>query len=161
MDIIVDGYNLIGNDHGLRRDLEQRRNWLVQRLSLYQEMKGHRVVVVFDGWKSGWLDEVSETKQGLRIVFSRQGEKADSVIIRLAREKGSGSVVVTSDQEVRRSVERFGAVAIYSNEFSHRLRQLELVDAGDDEEQRRSNKKGNPSRLSKTERKRLEKLKKL
>jgi len=161
MDIIVDGYNLIGTEHGLRGDLEHQRNWLIQRLSLYQEMKGHRVVVVFDGWKSGWLDEVSETKQGLRIVFSRQGEKADSVIIRLAREKGSGSVVVTSDQEVRRAVERFGTVAIYSNEFSHILRHLELVEAGDDEEHRRSNKKGNPSRLSKTERKRLEKLKKL
>ena len=124
--IIIDGYNLIGSDRGLRGELEHQRNWLVQRLSLYQEVKGHAVTLVFDGWKSGSLDEVSEIKQGVRIVFSRQGEKADSVIVRLARQKGSGCVVVTSDREVRRAVERFGAAAIYAGEFSQILRNLEL-----------------------------------
>jgi predicted RNA-binding protein with PIN domain len=107
MEIIIDGYNLIGSDRGLRGELEHQRNWLVQRLSLYQDVKGHAATLVFDGWKLGSLDEVSEIKHGVRIVFSRQGEKADSVIVRLARQKGSGCVVVTSDREVRRAVERF------------------------------------------------------
>ncbi|HEU4638988.1 MAG TPA: NYN domain-containing protein, partial [Candidatus Binatia bacterium] len=79
MNIIIDGYNLIGSERGLRGDLEHQRNWLLQRLSLYQEARGHNVVLVFDGWKSGLMDEVSESKQGVRSVFSRQGEKADSV----------------------------------------------------------------------------------
>ena len=122
MEIIIDGYNLIGSDRGLRGELEHQRNWLVQRLSLYQDVKGHAAILVFDGWKSGSLDEVSEIKHGVRIVFSRQGEKADSVIVRLARQKGSGCVVVTSDREVRRAVERFGAAAIYAGEFSEILR---------------------------------------
>jgi predicted RNA-binding protein with PIN domain len=162
MEIIIDGYNLIGSDRGLTRELEHQRNWLVQRLSIYQEVKGHTVALVFDGWKSGSVDEVSEIKQGVRIIFSRQGEKADSLIVRLAREKGSGCVVVTSDREVRRAVERFGAAAIYAGEFSQILRNLELsTEGGGQTEQRRSNKKGNPNRLGKKERKRLGTLKKL
>jgi predicted RNA-binding protein with PIN domain len=162
MDVIIDGYNLIGSDRGLRGELEHQRNWLVQRLSRYQEVKGHTVALVFDGWKSGSLDEVSEIKQGVRIVFSRQGEKADSVIIRLARQQGSGCVVVTSDREVRRAVERFGAAAIYAGEFSQILRNLELSAEIDlERDERRSNKKGNPNRLGKKERKRLGRLKKL
>jgi uncharacterized protein len=162
MDIIIDGYNLIGSDRGLRGELEHQRNWLVQRLSLYQELRGHTVTLVFDGWKSGGLDEVLEVKHGLRVVFSRQGEKADSVIVRLARQKGSGCVVVTSDREVRRAVERFGAAAIYAGEFSHILRNIELsAELGGEQDERRSNKKGNPNRISKTERKRLQRLKKL
>jgi uncharacterized protein len=151
MDIIIDGYNLIGSERGLTGGLEHQRNWLLQRLSLYQEVRGHAVVLVFDGWKTGLLDEVSENKQGVQIVFSRQGEKADSVIIRLARAKGSGCVVVTSDREVRRAVEKFGATAVYADEFSRILRHLELAaDAGSDEGERRPNKKATPSGLPKT-----------
>jgi len=162
MDIIIDGYNLIGSERGLIGDLEHQRNWLLQRLSLYQQVKGHTVALVFDGWKSGCMDEVSENKQGVRVVFSRQGEKADSVIVRLARAKGSGCVVVTSDREVRRAVEKFGAAAVYASEFSRILRNLELsADAGDNRQARRPNKKGNPNRLAKTERQRLGRLKKL
>jgi predicted RNA-binding protein with PIN domain len=162
MDIIIDGYNLIGSERGLSGGLEHQRNWLLQRLSLYQELRGNSVVLVFDGWKSGLLDEVSENKQGVRIVFSRRGEKADSVVVRLARAKGSGCVVVTSDREVRRAVEKFGAAAVYADEFSRILRNLEFAaDAGSPEEKRRPNKKGNPKRLAKTERQRLVRLKKL
>jgi uncharacterized protein len=162
MDVIIDGYNLIGSDRGLRGELEHQRNWLVQRLSVYQEVKGHHVAVVFDGWKTGSLDEVAEIKHGIRIIFSRQGEKADGVIVRLARQKGSGCIVVTSDREVRRAVERFGAAAIYAGEFSRILRNLELSAENEGEsDERQPNKKGNPRRLGKKERKRLGRLRKL
>ena len=163
MEIIIDGYNLIGSTYGLGADLEHRRNWLVQRLSLYQEMRGHRIIVVFDGWNSGSIREMSEQpKQGLRVVFSRHGEKADSVVVRLARENGSGSVVVSSDREVRRAVAKFGAAAIYADEFGEILRNLELIsEFGEYQRVPRSSKQGNPNRLSKVARKRLEKLKKL
>jgi predicted RNA-binding protein with PIN domain len=69
MDIIIDGYNLIGSERGLTGGLEHQRNWLLQRLSRYQELRGHTVVLVFDGWKAGLTDEVSQDKQGVRIVF--------------------------------------------------------------------------------------------
>jgi len=163
MDIIIDGYNLIGSQTGLSGNLEGKRSWLVQQLVNYQRRKGYRVTIVFDGWRSGGLDEAKEKSDEVSIVYSRLGEKADNVVIRLARQTGSGCVVVTSDNEVRNAVERFGAVALYAAEFSAMLRDVAFsFDADDPEDsERAAPKKGNPKRLSKKERKRREKLHKL
>ena len=86
--IIIDGYNLIGSEKGLRGDLEGKRNQLIQQLQQYQEGKDYPITVVFDGWRSGWIREVEERVGGITVIFSQQGEKADSVIQRLAREMG-------------------------------------------------------------------------
>ncbi|HEU4342555.1 MAG TPA: NYN domain-containing protein [Candidatus Binatia bacterium] len=162
MDILVDGYNVIGGEEGLRGPLEHKRNRLLQQLSSYYKLKGYPVTVVFDGWRSGSGSEVEEKRDGLTIVYSQRGEKADSVIIRRARQKGSGTIVVTSDREIRNAVQRFGAVALYAGEFSAILRNLETADGYyKPESEPRLPKKGNPRRLSKNERKRREKLKKL
>jgi len=162
MDIIIDGYNLIGSDQGLRGALEQKRDWLIHRLSLYKTMKEFGLVVVFDGWRSGSVHEVEEKRDGINVVYSRQGEKADSVIVRVARQRGSGCVVVTSDREVRAAVEKFGAVAIYAGEFAGILRRLDMPFADpDDETDAAPRRGGNPNQLSKAERRRREKLKKL
>ena len=164
MEIIVDGYNLIGNDRGLTGNLEHKRNWLVQQLANYHRIKGHAVTVVFDGWRFGSSDEVEQKRDGISVVFSRLGEPADSVIVRRARKQSAGCVVVTSDREVRNAVERFGTVALHAGEFGEMLRNLteSLNDPEPDEPARSgSHKKGNPRRLSKKERRRREKLNKL
>jgi uncharacterized protein len=162
MEIIIDGYNLIGSDGGLTGNLEHKRNWLIQELASYQRAKSYDITVVFDGWRSGSVDQVEEKRAGVGIIYSRLGEKADSVIIRLARKKGSGCVVVTSDREVRNAVERFGVVALYAGQFRAMLHnQDESFDDAQPEDHRRTLKKGNPRRLSKKERKRREKLRKL
>lgn len=161
--VVVDGYNLIGSDKGLRGNLEQKRNQLVQELRNYQELKGFPVTVVFDGWRSGWVHEVEDTSSGITVVYSKQGEKADSVIVRVAREIGNGCVVVTSDREVQRAVERFGSVAVNAGEFRRILRNAEYGFDDDDTEDydARAGKRGNPKKLSKIERRRRERLKKL
>lgn len=184
--IIIDGYNLIGSDKGLRGDLEGKRGKLILQLQRYKESRDYPITVVFDGWRSGWRHETEEKTGGVTVIYSRLGEKADSVIQRLAREMGSGCVVVTSDREVRRSAEGSGAVAIYAGEFSAKLRNLESAGAGfqgirdqgleedawfDKDEwlgavegfkgSKLKGKKGNPRKLSKAERKRRERLKKL
>jgi predicted RNA-binding protein with PIN domain len=159
MDVILDGYNLIGAEGGLGGSLEPKRNWLVQRLSAYRKIKRFNLTVVFDGWRSGAVDENLQIKDGVSVVYSRLGEKADAVIIRLARGKGSGSVVITSDREIQKAVERFGAVAVSSDEFARILRS---VDGGIDEEPDEDgfdDRKAN--RGSKSERRRMEKLRKL
>jgi predicted RNA-binding protein with PIN domain len=163
MDILVDGYNVIGSDAGLTGPLEHKRNWLVQQLCLYNKFKGYPVTVVFDGWRSGSVTETEEKKNGLTIVYSQLGERADSVIIRRARQRGSGVVVVSSDREIRNAVQRFGAVALYAGEFMKMLRNLEAAGTKEELEavEAAVSKKGNPRRLSKTERKRRDKLKKL
>lgn len=159
MDVIVDGYNLIGAERGLGESLEPKRNWLVQRLSAYRKIKQFNLTVVFDGWRSGAVEENLQIKDGVSVVYSRLGEKADAVIIRLARAKGSGSVVITSDREIQKAVERFDAVAVSSDEFSQILRS---VDGGNAEE---LDEDGfdlpDSHRGSRSERRRKEKLRKL
>jgi predicted RNA-binding protein with PIN domain len=163
MDLVIDGYNLIGNDRGLEGALEHKRSWLVQQLSRYQKIKKFKVILVFDGWRSGSPNQASEKKDDIEIIYSRLGEKADAVIVRVAREKGGGCVVVTSDHEIRNAVERFDAVAVSAGDFNQILRSLDgsYSDDGDDPGEFIASKRGNPNRLSKAERRRNEKLKKL
>jgi predicted RNA-binding protein with PIN domain len=160
MDIIIDGYNLIGSEQGLRDALEHKRSGLVQRLERYHQAKGFFIKVVFDGWKTGQITESLEKAKGVTVIFSRQGEKADSVVVRLARQIGSGCVVVSSDREVRSSVEKFGATAIYSKEFWEILRQLDNPGRGEEYSEGETDPLRG-SRFSKTQRRRQEKLKKL
>ena len=163
MEIIIDGYNLIGRDGGLRGSLEHKRNWLVQQLASFRQRKNVEVTVVFDAWQSGLRNVAEEIRTGVKIVFSPMGEKADSVIVRLARRQGSGCVVVSSDREIRNAVERFGAVAVSSGEFAEVLSSPDI--SGDDskygEPESESPKRGNPRRLSKAEKRRAGVLRKL
>lgn len=167
--IVVDGYNVIGSEKGLRGDLEQKRNDLIREVMLYQERVGHTLTTVFDGWRAGRKNETREQVGEVTVVFSRFGEKADAVIERLAGDIGPTCIVVTSDRDLRRSVESTGAVAVYVGEFLAKMRKpavepdeeeaVEEFDASPRGMDGR--KKGNPRRLSKAERIRRERLAKL
>ena len=163
MDLIIDGYNLIAIDHRLDHALEQQRNFLIQKLVRYRNAKRFNLILVFDGWRSGSASETTVNQEGIAVVYSRLGEKADGVIIRIAREKGSGCVVISSDREIRNAVERFGAVAIHALEFSKILRTLDDPGGGDDLDDwdGRGYSRGSANRLSRVERKQREKLRKL
>jgi len=162
----VDGYNVIGSQKGLRGDIERRREQLIDQLVRYRLRKGYPVTVVFDGWGSGWPDEHGELRDGIDIVFSRHGEKADTVIVRMAEELGSACLVVSSDREVARSVRAAGGIAVSVSEFEDRISQAENAASGaegsaEEAPAIRSEKKGNPHRLSKKERKKRIRLNKL
>jgi len=165
--IIVDGYNFIGSEKGLHGDIEARREDLIDRLARYRALKGYPITVVFDGWRSGWPDEHGELRRGIEVVFSKHGERADQVIARMAEELGSACLVVSSDREVARNVQTAGGVAVSAGEFETRLAQAVSLDPEKDiplEEEDaipKTEKKGNPRRLSKQERKRRLRLNKL
>lgn len=167
--IVVDGYNVIGSEQGLRGDLEQKRNALVKEVTAYQTRTGHSLTTVFDGWRNGRDDETRQQVGDVTVVFSRYGEKADAVIERLAREIGETCIVVTSDRDLRRSVESGGAVAVYVGEFLAKMRvNPDTPCPGEEDDDfeplprgRDGRKKGNPRRLSKAERVRRERLAKL
>jgi len=163
MDLIIDGYNLLALDRRLDRGLEQSRNLLINNLVRYHRAKRLNLTVVFDGWRSGSPNETCLAQDGINIVYSRLGEKADAVVIRLAREKHSGAVVVSSDREIRNAVERFGAVAIHSQDFSDILQELDFPGAenGFEDRQERRSDRTSANRLSKADRKRQDKLRKL
>ena len=162
--LIVDGYNLIGNKGTMGRDLEAQRSKLVQDLRRYHEIKNYPIIVVFDGWGSDASQPSEQTYGGVRVIFSRHGEKADAVIKRLALKLKSGCVVVSSDREVARYAESHDAVAVPAGEFDRRL--CVALHSGPDQEDEEpepvpGDKKGNPRRLSKVERKRQRKLTRL
>jgi predicted RNA-binding protein with PIN domain len=165
--IIVDGYNFIGSEKGLNGNIEARREDLIDRLARYQAIKGYPVTVVFDGWRSGWPEEHGELRRGIEVVFSRHGERADQVIARMAEEMGSACLVVSSDREVARNVQAAGGVAVSAGEFESRLAQAvsphpdKKIQSDDDAAAPGTEKKGNPRRLSKQERKRRLRLNKL
>jgi len=162
--LIIDGYNLIGTKGTMGRDLEVQRSKLIQDLKRYHEIKGYPIIVVFDGWGSGSSEISEQTHGGVHVIFSRQGEKADAVINRLASRLKSGCVVVSSDREVARDAEANDAVAVRAGEFDRRLRTALKSGPVLEEEEPESApgaKKGNPRRLSKIERKRQRKLDRL
>jgi uncharacterized protein len=170
MHLLIDGYNLLHVGRSLVRmsatDLQRERDELIGQLAAYRRMKSCEITVVFDGWQGGWISEKRERRMGMEIIFSRLGERADEVIKRLVKEKGSGVVVITSDREVARFSEKLSVTTIPSAQFKERL-EISPVKAEKDaedydkDEEERSKKKGPARRLSKKEKRARAALRKL
>lgn len=114
--VILDGYNVTNRMRELRRGarsgLEETRRRLVQSCTTWlQERRDiERLIVVFDGDSS--VPGISETPvRGVRVVFTRTGESADSHILNLV--SGSMDVsrylVVSDDAEVASGARARGA----------------------------------------------------
>lgn len=169
MHLIIDGYNLIHTKPSLIRSHPNQLQWerddLIDRLSLYQKVKSCRVTVIFDGWQSGWPVERTEVRKGIEIIYSRLGEKADEVIKRLIKEKGSGVIVITTDREIARFADRMNTPVISSNQFRERMdrsvTQIKDPFKKGGEEERGIRKKGLSKRPSKREKRIQSAIKKL
>ena len=169
--LIVDGYNLIRQSksfrHLDRQSLELGRDALIDSLSKYKRLKSHRITVVFDGAHAPHPAPSRDRVKGIRIVFSRSGESADSVIIRMARAEREKALVVSSDREVVRSSEAFGAATISAEGFENKIAlAVEMgaaaVERDDQEGWKPTTKKKGPSRrLPKRKRRNRTKIRKL
>jgi predicted RNA-binding protein with PIN domain len=157
MHLIIDGYNLLHVNRSLINlnsiQLQWERERLIDRLSTYQKLKPCGVTVVFDGWQEGWSTETREKKKGIEVIFSKLGEKADEVIKRLVKEKGSGTIVITSDRDVARFSQRMDVAVIPSEQFRERMEggSSDVLEERPEEEKRGIKKKGPARRLSKRE----------
>ncbi|BCA54182.1 hypothetical protein W02_13220 [Nitrospira sp. KM1] len=171
MHLIIDGYNLLAViTRGGRAAFgsEAAREFLLDRLAAYRRHKGHVVTVVFDGWQHGYPLEGREHRSGVQVLYSRRGEQADIVIRRMAEEFGADCAIVSSDREVGDHAKSYGAFVISAQEFAGRLgdgrRSVpgiahKELDDGEDERPRRSpDKRGNPRKLPKNERRRNRRL---
>ena len=174
MHLVVDGYNLIRQSATLSAkeelSLEDGRQALLERLRQYKRIRGHRITVVFDGANKLALAEEQTQEKGIKTIYSRQGESADSVIKRMCHHEGEKVLVVTSDRELASYVEKHGSVVIGSEDFEARIEmafygELKGVEEEDEEggwsPDRGTRKKGPAKRLSKKERKRRQKWKKV
>lgn len=168
MHLIIDGYNLLHVTRSLIQltsvELQWERDHLIHQLSSYKQLNPCEITVVFDGWQGGWNSERKEWKEGIEVIFSKLGEKADEVIKRLVKEKGSGAIVITSDSEISRYAERMAAAVIPSDQFRERMERSVLKiekDFGEEKEEGRAKRKGPSRRLSKKEKRLKAALKKL
>ncbi|GCE48885.1 putative RNA-binding protein with PIN domain [Thermosporothrix hazakensis] len=111
-DILVDGYNVIKNNE-MYRQLELKRLALA-RETLIRNLKNRylhydgRVTVVFDG--SDKREQVTH-EEHICVIYTRYGETADSVIVRLAAEAraaGRKVMMYSDDAEVKEAVTEQG-----------------------------------------------------
>lgn len=162
--LIIDGYNFIGTSH---RDLSAKREELVRLLSEYRKVKGHDITVVFDGWKSGSAREETLVTGGIKVIYSRLGENADSVIKRIISREKKEWIVVSSDREIISSAWANGCVPVSSSEFQEALEEAGKSPTGDydllpeEDVEGHGKGKGNPRMASKKEKALLRALRKL
>ena len=169
MHLIVDGYNVIRQSLQLQlldaMDLQAGREALLELLSHYRSRSHHQITVVFDGWQRGDLKESRDRHQGILIIYSRRGERADEVIKRLLHQERGRALVVTSDREIQVYAEQVQAAWVSAGQFeSSHLHGP--AGAADQEAEagpaaRGTHKKGPARRLSKQLRQRRQRLKKL
>lgn len=166
--ILIDGYNLIGIAH---RDPEKARNDLIQKLGTYANIKQHNITVVFDGWKNGQLAETRKRVGDITVIYSRIGEKADDVMKNILSLGTKLWIAVSSDREIYDFAEKKNSIAVTADEFEEKL--YEALEASNQNKEEKplkddedlylthARKKGNPKKLAKKEKRKIEALKKL
>lgn len=121
--LIVDGYNVINawkEFASLREEnLEHAREVLISYISEYAAFKGYKALIAFDAQEAVG-DGSSFKTQGIEVVFTDEGETADSWIERKSYElcKQKAKVfVVTSDYAEQINILGAGAYRISAREF--------------------------------------------
>lgn len=124
-DILVDGYNVINRNVSFQtlsaKSLTSARQLLVNQLANRYRHTPHQVFIVFDG---DGVSEQSTQDRRVRIIYSRAGETADSVIARLAasaRATGREVELYSDDSEVRQSVAQQGGKVGSTNQLTKHL----------------------------------------
>lgn len=127
--LIVDGYNVVHAWPSLKRllssaSLEDARNELVRRLSVYGMVSGEDITVVFDAHHSKAMSNSEDSIDGVRVIFTRKGHSADHSIERLAyqaTERGEVITVATSDRFQADLVRGMGGAVISALELERRV----------------------------------------
>jgi predicted RNA-binding protein with PIN domain len=130
--VFVDGYNVISSWPELREmkeySLEGARQKLIDYLQNYSTYKDYKVVIVFDAHMlAGGLQKKDKISDNLIVVYTKEGETADSYI-----EKAMDSIgrkrevfVVTSDSLEQQVAFQRGASRISSIEFYFEVKNAE------------------------------------
>ena len=121
--LLIDGYNVVNNWKEFKtvreENLEHAREMLLAVAAEYAAFKGQEVILVFDAQEVQGLSN-EESRAGARIVFTAEGETADSWIERRTYElvkEGNKVFVVTSDYAEQIVILGVGAYRISAREF--------------------------------------------
>ncbi|MBR6744755.1 MAG: NYN domain-containing protein [Clostridia bacterium] len=125
--VIVDGYNVIYAWERLKRianvNLEEARKNLIDLLENYTAYTKTRVVLVFDAYlvKEGKGSDYE--KDGLRVVFTKQDQTADTYIEIMMKEMGPDYSIrmVTADRLLQNSAVLSGILRVTPKEFEDEI----------------------------------------
>jgi predicted RNA-binding protein with PIN domain len=130
--IFVDGYNVVNSWPNLKQkkdfSFEGARQTLIDKLHNYGVFKACKIVLVFDAHKViGSLEKKEEVNKNISVVFTKDGETADSYIEKKVNALGRKHeiVVVTSDNLEQQTVFQRGAVRMSSLEFYNEVINVE------------------------------------
>jgi len=137
--------------------LKRHREMLIESLIAYRQKKGHDITAVFDGWKTGEGREMHSVVGGVRVIYTRIGEKADAVIKRIISSVKREWIVVSADREIADHAWAAGSIPVAAEDFLQALERSgnigihdELAEDVDDSSVCR--RKGNPRQLSRKRR---------
>ena len=128
--LVVDGYNVIFKSErymarmdrsGVSDPFEQSRDLLISDVAAYAKGK-YEPVVVFDAANNVSPERPYTERGGVRTIFSKTGESADTVIERLVTEERlvpHAVTVVTSDSTIRATVGGIPVSRISSDVLVH------------------------------------------
>ncbi len=159
--LLIDGYNYVKQSAIAALidpfDLESSRRYLLDELSRYKKERKMRITVVFDAAQAFSSGRKKEGYRGVEVIYSKQGETADDVIIESIRAHQAGLVVVTFDRAIIDEAKKHAVPFI----TPARLEAALSGGGGDDEDNARTEKKGNPRKAPKGVRRARRAMKKL
>lgn len=122
---VVDGNNVMGQRPGWWRDKPRAQTALLERIADLAAAERLPVILVFDGRPCADLPDRT-LYRGILVLYARKGSSADDLIADLARRIAGreSAIVVTSDRELRRTVEEAGTAVIPSGAFRRRIESL-------------------------------------
>jgi hypothetical protein len=159
--LLIDGYNYVKQSSLAALlgpfDLENSRRYLLDELSHYKKNKNIRITVVFDAAQGLSPGRKKEGYRGIEVIYSKQGETADEVMIETIRARRAGLVVVTFDRAIIDEAKKHSVPFI----TPARLEGAMSGGGQDEENEGRTEKKGNPRRAKRGVRRARRAVKKL
>ncbi|MBP1747966.1 MAG: hypothetical protein H6Q52_505 [Deltaproteobacteria bacterium] len=166
MHIVIDGYNYIHRINGsavaVGASMDLLRRDFLEKCARYKKIRSARITVVFDAYDSFSAGRHSENYRGIDVIYSKEDETADDVIIGWIRKRPASLIVVSSDRAIIDEAKSRGVSFLTPVKFAE---MLTFPAYGPDEEEdypdNARRKKGNPRKLPKKVRKAVKGIDKL
>ncbi len=129
--LFIDGYNVINQwwyYKDISKNIANSRNKFIELLVEYQAYRGIKVIVVFDAHLVKGSIEKIETTAGVKVVYTREHETADSYIEKQLDKIGryENVQVATSDNAIQQIVLARGGTRISAHEMLLELEKTKM-----------------------------------
>lgn len=122
MIIVIDGYNVLKQALHKVDISKSAKDSFINQVSAYGRIKGHAVIVVFDGGTSEWPDRARVGN--VTVIHSGINDSADDWIKQyMNQHKGHDLLLVSTDRELGSAVRRIGVSCIDAMDFYALLKQ--------------------------------------